>query len=257
VLSALAERHGGLEGPATAEELFEFDQDHYGGLGAVDALARRAGIGAASRVLDLCAGLGGPARFLASRRGCRVVALELHAGRAAGAVRLTRKVGLAGRVNVVRADAQTLPFADATFDACLSQEALMHIADKAAVLSGCRRVLRPGGRLAFTDWIARPRLSDLERARLREWMAAIEILPFSAYRALLSRLGFASVESEDLSDEWRPILRSRMAMWEARRRELGRQIGNERYRQYAELYAFLVGLVEDGKLVGGRFAATR
>src|SRR2546422_3940466 len=72
VLEALAGQ--GRGGPLTAEALFEFDQDHYGGLAAVDALAGRAGVGAASRVLDLCAGLGGPARFLASRRGSARVA---------------------------------------------------------------------------------------------------------------------------------------------------------------------------------------
>src|SRR3989441_8003286 len=71
VLEALAGQ--GLGGPLTAEALFEFDQDHYGGLAAVDALAGRAGLGASSRVLDLCAGLGGPAPVLASPRGSAVV----------------------------------------------------------------------------------------------------------------------------------------------------------------------------------------
>src|SRR5207249_11291296 len=67
VLAALAGQ--GLDGSLTADDLFEFDQDHYGGLAAVDILARRAGVGAASRVLDVCAGLRGPARLLSSRRG--------------------------------------------------------------------------------------------------------------------------------------------------------------------------------------------
>ncbi|HXH84379.1 MAG TPA: SAM-dependent methyltransferase, partial [Candidatus Tectomicrobia bacterium] len=75
VLAAVRRRRGGLDGLVRPEDLFEFDQDHYGGLAAVDVLARRAGIGAGARVLDVCAGLAGPARFLASRRGCRVVAL--------------------------------------------------------------------------------------------------------------------------------------------------------------------------------------
>src|SRR5437870_6683889 len=101
VLEALAGQ--GLGGPLTAKALFEFDQDHYGGLAAVDALARRAGVGAGSRVLDVCAGLGGPARFLSRRRGARVVALELHAGRAQGAARLNRLVN-ERRVAVVRGD---------------------------------------------------------------------------------------------------------------------------------------------------------
>src|SRR2546430_8941943 len=134
VLAGLAGQ--GLDGSLTAHDLFEFDQDHYGGLAAVDILARRAGVGAASRVLDVCAGLGGPARFLASRRGSSVVALELHPGRVAGAARLNRLVKQAG-VAVVRADATTLPFAGGAFDACLSQEALLHIPDKPALLAQC------------------------------------------------------------------------------------------------------------------------
>src|SRR5205807_6021332 len=98
-------------------------------------------------------GLAGPARFLASRRGCRVVGIEMNAGRAAGARRLTARVGLARLVQVVRGDATGLPFRAAAFDACVSQEALLHIADKPAVLRECRRVLVAGGRIAFSDWI--------------------------------------------------------------------------------------------------------
>src|SRR5439155_14344758 len=75
VLAALA-RRGRARAPLTADDLFAFDQDHYGGLAAVDTLARLAGVGASTRVLDLCAGLGGPAPFLASRRSCQVVAPE-------------------------------------------------------------------------------------------------------------------------------------------------------------------------------------
>ncbi len=257
VLAAVSRRRGGDLRGLTADELFEFDQDHYGGLAAVDALARRAGITAASRVLDVCAGLGGPARFLATRRGCRVVAVELNAGRAAGAARLTALVGLAARVAVVRGDATGLPFADGAFDACVSQEALLHVADKAVVLEGCRRVLRPGGRLAFSDWIARPALADREREQLRTWMAATTLQSLDGYRALLGRAGFTAPEAEDLSDEWRPILRSRREMFRATRTETVARLGEVLTREYDALYAFFVGLVEDGKLGGGRFSATR
>ena len=52
VLAAVARRRGGDLARLSADDLFEFDQDHYGGLAAVDALARRAAITAASRGLD-------------------------------------------------------------------------------------------------------------------------------------------------------------------------------------------------------------
>lgn len=256
VLAALARRRGPAAGPLTADDLFEFDQDHYGGLAAVDALAHRAGIGAGSRVLDLCAGLGGPARFLASRRACAVVALELHAGRAAGAARLNRLVRET-RVTVVRGDATALPFAAGAFDACLSQEALLHIGDKRAALEECHRVLVRGGRLCFSDWVAGARLGDRERERLWDWMAATTIQTLDGYRALLGRAGFTAVESEDLSDDWRPLLRARLAMYRALRSDTIGRFGEQRYLEYDQLYAFFVGLVENGKLGGGRFTATR
>jgi sarcosine/dimethylglycine N-methyltransferase len=250
-----ARRTRGL-GALAAEDLFAFDQDHYGGLAAVDTLAQRAGIVASSRVLDICAGLGGPARFLASRRGCRVIGVELNAGRAGGMARLTRLVRLEDRVAVVRGDAVTLPFAGGRFDACVSQEALLHIADKPAVLAEARRVLAPGGRLAFTDWIAHATLGDGERRRLEEWMAAVTLQTLDGYRALLGRTGFRSVEGEDLSDEWRPILRERLRMYRSMRADLTRRFGDRGYREYDQLYTFFVELVESGKLGGGRFSGS-
>jgi ubiquinone/menaquinone biosynthesis C-methylase UbiE len=258
VLAAVGRRRRILaEGPLTADDLFDFDQDHYGGLAAVDALARRAGIEARTRVLDLCAGLGGPARFLATRRGCQVVALELNASRATGAARLTRLVHLGRHVRVVRGDATTLPFANGRFEACLSQEALLHIPDKRAVLREAHRVLAPGGRLAFTDWVARPSLGDGERRRLREWMAATTLQTLDGYRTLLGAAGFHAVTAEDLADEWRAVLRGRLQMFRAMREDTVARLGEARYREYDQLYAFFVGLIESGKLAGGRFSASR
>jgi sarcosine/dimethylglycine N-methyltransferase len=257
VLAALR-RRGRLAGPPlTADDLFDLDQDHYGGLAAVDSLARRAGVVAGSRVLDVCAGLAGPARFLASRRSCQVVALELNAGRATGAARLTRLVGLERRVRVVRGDAVRLPFRDGGFDACLSQEAFLHIDDKAGVLRETHRVLAAGGRLAFSDWVARTTLADGERRRLREWMAATTLQTLASYRTLLGRAGFGAVVAEDLADEWRAVLRARLEMFRAMRQDTVARLGEARYREYDELYAFFVGLIEAGKLGGGRFSASR
>jgi sarcosine/dimethylglycine N-methyltransferase len=258
VLAAARRRRGPLDAtPLTADDLFDFDQDHYGGLAAVDALARRAGIDGRTRVLDLCAGLAGPARFLAARRGCQVVALELNAGRAAGAARLTALVRLNGRVRVVRGDATTLPFAPGRFDACVSQEALLHIADKTAVLREAHRVLAPGGRLAFTDWVARPSLGDGERRRLRDWMAAVTLQTLDGYRAMLGATGFGAVTADDLADEWRTVLRARLHMFRAMREDTVTRLGQTRYEEYDRLYTFFVGLIESGKLTGGRFTATR
>ena len=254
VLAAVA-RAGRDPHRLAPDDLFPHDQDHYGGLAAVHALARRAGIGPGSRVLDVCAGLAGPARFIAQRFQARVTALDLSPGRSAGGARLTRLVGLADQVGSVRGDAQVLPFRPGAFTAVVSQEGLMHVPDKGAALRESARVLSAGGRIAFSDWTATPRLDDGERTRLQTWMAATSIQTPDGYRALLDRAGFAGIEAEDLSAEWVGILRERQRMYMRLRADTVARLGEARYEEYNQLHAFFVGLVEAGKLGGGRFSA--
>lgn len=254
ILDALR-RAGKDMGKLAPEDLYPWDQDHYGGLGAVEALARRAGIGAQSRVLDVCAGLGGPARFLARRFGCRVIGIDLNPDRCAASRRLSALVGLDGRVTLVRGDAQALPLRRAAFTVAVSQEGLLHVPDKGAVLAECARVLLPGGRIAFTDWIAHARLADGERQRLAEWMVAVNLQSIAGYRELLARAGFDGIRAEDLSAEWIGILRRRLEMYRAMREDTVGRFGQARYDEYNQLYAFFVGLVEAGKLGGARFSA--
>lgn len=253
---AALHRRGVLPGRVSPDALFDLDQDHYGGLPAVDVLARRAGITAGTHVLDVGAGLGGPARFLAWRRSARVTGVELSPVRAGGANRLTRLVGLSSLVRIVRGDVTQLPFRAGTFDACVSEEVLLHVPDKARALAECHRVLRAGGRLAFTDWIARPRLGDAERRRLADWMAGTTIQSLDGYRGLIGRAAFGAVEAEDLSPEWRHIVRGRLATYRSLRAQSVAQLGQARHDEYDQLHAFFVGLVESGKLGGGRFSAT-
>jgi sarcosine/dimethylglycine N-methyltransferase len=238
------------------EDLYELDQDHYGGLEAVEALAKRARIDAASRVLDVCAGLAGPARFIARTWGARVTGIDLNAERAAGARRLTDRVGLGRLVRMVRGDAQSLPFAPAAFTAVVSQEGLLHVPDKGRVLDECCRVLVVGGRIAFSDWIATPRLGDGERRRLEEWMAAVTLQSIEGYKTLLARAGFGGIEAEDLSREWSGILRRRHEMFRGMRSSTVARLGQARYDEYDQLYAFFVELVEAGRVGGARFSAT-
>ena len=254
VLEAARARAAGL-GPLRPEDLWQWDQDHYGGLPAVEALARRAAIGPGMAVLDVCAGLGGPARVLAYRFGARVTGVDLTHSRCAAGARLTALVRLGPLVRHVRGDAQALPFRARAFDAAVSQEGLLHVPDKAAVLAECARVLKPGARIAFTDWIARPRLEDNERRRLFDWMAAVSLQGIDGYRGLLARAGFDGIAAEDLSPEWIGILQERLRMYRSLREQTVARLGSARYDEYNQLYAFFVGLVEAGKLGGARFSA--
>ncbi len=239
------------------KDLQRYDQDHYGGVAANDALARLAGIDETSRVLDVCSGMGGPARYLAHQLGCRVTGIDLTPSRVAGARRLTEMAGLAGRVDFVEADALANPFPDRTFDVVVSQEAFAHIPNRSRLIGECARVLKPGGRLAFTDIVARDGLSDASRDRLGREMAFAELETFDGYRRLLEDAGCATVLAEDMSAPWSEILIERLAMYRGLKDQTVARLGAAEYQRYDTTYSFFVGLYRSGELGGARFLARR
>jgi ubiquinone/menaquinone biosynthesis C-methylase UbiE len=238
------------------EDLFPLDQDHYGGTDATEALAQRAGIHAGDVVLDLCSGLGGPARLVAMRFGCSVTGIDLTPMRVDDATRLTELVGLSGRVEFLHGDVTDLPFQDASFDACLSQESFLHVADKAGLFRECQRVLRRGGRIAFSDWALQPSMSAGERARLEGAFSAPGITSAEAYADHLRHAGFEAVEVDDLSEQWRPLLLARLELVRSHRDRTIARFGEEHFLRWEAEYAFMVGLAQAGKLGGARYIAT-
>lgn len=154
VLAALAGA-GKDPGRLSIDDLAEVDQFHGGGRSATLRLAELAGLDRPAarprRVLDVGGGLGGPARTLAHRYGCEVVSIDLTESYIEVARRLTELVGIGERVIHQVGDALDLRFDDGSFDLVWTQNSGMNIADKAALYRGFRRVLRPGGRLAFQE----------------------------------------------------------------------------------------------------------
>jgi SAM-dependent methyltransferase len=127
------------------------DQLHVRGAEATVELAELAALREGERVLDVGAGLGGPARFLAERFGVDVTGVDVTAAFVERAEALTRDAGLSARVRFVRADATALPFADDAFDVGWTQHAAMNVRDKTALYAELRRT---AGRLALYDAIA-------------------------------------------------------------------------------------------------------
>ena len=256
ILAKLRAARGHLD-DMRPEELFPHDQDHYGGLAANDALAEAAGIGAGTRVADFCAGLGGPARYLAHRYGADVTGIELTPARVAGAAELTRLVGLGACVRVLQGDAQDVPLADGSVDAVVSQEALLHVPDKGRALAQAFRILKAGGRLAFTDWIVHEPLSPADADLLWRGMAAQSLQSIAGYCDLIARAGFRLVAVADLTAEWGAILAERLAMYRRLRAEAERAGTPPGDDAFHESYVRFVALVQAGVLGGARFAAEK
>ena len=180
-------------------ELGALDHFHTGGLRASRELMELARIRAEDRVLDIGAGLAGPARMLASELGCRVDCIDMSPDFCAGAALLNRLTGLEDRIAVQRGSALDLPFPDESFDAAWMQNVGMNIADKRRLYSEIRRVLKPGGRFAFQEMAA----GDTETSHFPlPWAtdpAHSFLAPVSEMRSMLDETGFVEEVLEDTS----------------------------------------------------------
>ena len=135
----------------TLEELAPYDHFHGRGLEATEDMSDRLSISATDRILDIGSGLGGPARYMARRFGCRVAGIDLTAEFCEVARLLTARLGLEDRVSFDEGDALAMPFGDAAFDGAYSMNVSMNIAGKRAFYREVSRVLRPGGWLALSE----------------------------------------------------------------------------------------------------------
>lgn len=256
ILEKLAADGVDLDG-LTEDVLQDYDQDHYGGVAVVDTLARAAEISADDHVLDVCSGMGGPARYLAQNYGCRVTGIDLTESRVEGAARLTALAGLDGRVDFRHADALDNPFPDESFDVVIGQEAWGHVPNKPRLIAENVRVARIGGRLAFTDLTARRPLAAAAADRLAREMATVELIDLAGYRALLEAAGCTILRCDDLSEEWTRVLVDRLAMYRGLKGQTVARFGTDHFDKWDATYSFFVGLYRQGRLGGCRFVARR
>jgi demethylmenaquinone methyltransferase/2-methoxy-6-polyprenyl-1,4-benzoquinol methylase len=109
------------------------------------------------RVLDVATGTGMVAVALVRRYGCAVVGLDQSADMLSGAqAKLDAAPRLAERIELVRGEAESLPFDDAEFDHLTFTYLVRYVDDPAATLRELARVVKPGGRIASLEFMLPP-----------------------------------------------------------------------------------------------------
>jgi SAM-dependent methyltransferase len=134
-----------------AEQLYPFDQLHGRNIEATRDHVGRLGLKAGETALDVGSGIGGPARYIAVTTGAKVTGLDLTPEFVATAQDLSKRCGLDGQVLFQEGDALAMPFAAASFDAALCLYVAMNIGAKAKLAHEIARVLKPGGRLVWSE----------------------------------------------------------------------------------------------------------
>jgi SAM-dependent methyltransferase len=133
------------------EQLYPFDQLHGRNIDATRDHVGRLALQIGEAVLDVGSGIGGPSRYIAATTGAKTTGLDLTPEFVAAAQDLSRRCSLDGAVTFQVGDALAMPFAAASFDAALCLYVAMNIEAKAKLASEIARVLKPGGRLVWSE----------------------------------------------------------------------------------------------------------
>ncbi len=257
-LAEVQREYGSTEGDLS--ELIMGEQVHIGGLASSIDLADRAEIGEGMVGVDLCCCTGAGMRFLVRFRDVRemtgVDATErmVHLGH-----QRCEDEGLADRIRFVLADACATGLPDASADFVWGEDAWCYVVDKPALIAEATRIVRPGGVIAFTDWLegsvplARP-----EAERLLRFMSFPGILDLGSYRSLLEASGCTVEVAEDTgrfaayADLYRSMITMQLTY------DALKIVGfdAERMQSLEENREFLRQLAHAGKLIQGRFVAT-
>ena len=145
-----------------------------------EAIPRLLDVSAASEVLEIGFGSGRYALHLAEVFGCSVTGLDKNENGVSTADKLARQSGLHARVSFRQHDvSERLPFEGDSFDAAFSNDVFCHVPDRLSLLRELYRVLRPGGRLLFSDALVIAGLITNEELAVR---SSIGFYVFAAFR---------------------------------------------------------------------------
>lgn len=177
----------------TVDDLAPVDEFHIGGRRASEDFLDQLELDGDRHALDIGCGLGGAARFAASRYGCQVTGIDLTPEYVETANEACGWVGLADRVRAQQGSALALPFADGSFDRAYMLHVGMNIADKAKLCSEVGRVLKGGSLFGIYDVML---TGDGELTYPVPWATTASssaVAPPGEYRDALEKAGFAVV----------------------------------------------------------------
>lgn len=201
-------------------------------------------ITADTHILDMGAGYGGAARYLASEYGCKVTCLNLSSTENERNREKTKAAGLDHLISVDGGNFEEMPYEDKSFDIVWCQDSILHSGRKKAVFEEVARVLKPGADFIFTDPMQSDDCPDgvldsiLTRIHLEE-MGSVK-----KYRQFAQDLNLEAVEMDEMPQQL-PNHYGRVQEELAKKRD---QLEGKVSKEYIDrMYKGLTDWVEGGK----------
>ena len=188
------------DGPeADLWELVMGEQIHIGGLMSSMDLAERAGIKPGSEGVDLCCCTGAGMRFLARfREVAKMTGVDAATKSIERGKQRSQDEGLADKATYVQSDVTNTGLPSECADFVWGEDAWCYVVDKKQLIKEAARLAKPGGRIAFTDWVEGENgLTNEEAARFMTFMKFPSYASIEEYRQLLTEAGCNVLVAED------------------------------------------------------------
>jgi SAM-dependent methyltransferase len=216
------------------------EQESFMRASEIRELADRAGIRPGVSVLDLCCGIAGPGRFITRELGCDYLGVDSSSS--AVDIARDRSADLPSRFEVVLVP----PVPPGPFDVVLLFETMLAFRDKAALLEGVSRALRPGGRFAFTLEEGLP-LTAAERERMPD-ADTVWLTPLPEMLAALELVGLRVRWQKDYSQSHRAVADSLLDAFAADPTAIAREIGRTALEELMAAHRLWSDWLEEGRV---------
>ena len=207
------------------------------------------GLSTDKKLLDVACGAGGPALNIAGKTGCSVVGIDIHEQAIAAAKALAEQIGLQNRAEFRTANAsERLPFSDCEFDAITCIDAINHMPDRPGVLADWARVLKPGGRLLFTDPITVTGPLSNEEIAARSSVEFFLFVPAEYDLQVLADSGLQVRVREDVTENTARIAQKRRLARASREEALRKIEGDANFERQQHFLEMAARLAEERRL---------
>jgi len=211
-----------------------------------------------SYVLEIGCGSGGYALHLAEKIGCRIVGLDVNESGVRNANQLAQARGLASLSRFEQCDAsKKLPFPDATFNAAFSNDVLCHIPGRLSVLTEMFRVLKPGGRLLFSDALVIGGMVSHQEIATRSSIGFYIYSPPGENERLMQQAGFTGIRVTDTTENAARIAAKWREAREKRKTELLAAEGDSNFEGLQRFLSCVQTLTSEKRLLRYLYLANK
>jgi ubiquinone/menaquinone biosynthesis C-methylase UbiE len=196
----IAEVNAVYDGPeGDLWELIMGQQVHVGGFKSSMDLAERAGIGSGQHGVDLCCCNGAGMRLLVRfRRVGSMIGVDATKTVVERGQQRCRAEGLDERIRLILGDVCNSGLPDGIADFVWGEDAWCYVSDKSRLIAEAARIVKPGGTIAFTDWVEGPGgLSAAEAEGFLRFMKFPNVQDIGGYSRLLTDQGCTVLTAED------------------------------------------------------------